>query len=58
MSNVNLTPEKIKKRLEQAGEMEQIWDGNSELAKAFLKGCIATANALAGKYIPEDKKVS
>lgn len=58
MLKFSLTSEKTKQRLEQANEMDQIWNDNSELVRMYLKGCIATANALAGKCFPEDKKIS
>lgn len=50
----SLTPEKMKARIEQAEEMSDIWDENDAVVQAYLKGCISTAKALAGKE--EDKK--
>lgn len=41
-----LTPEKFKKRMKQAEEMERIWEENNKIAQAYLKGCISTAMAL------------
>ena len=43
-----LTPEKLKKRMKQAEEMNSIWEKNNEIAQAYLKGCISTAIALVG----------
>lgn len=44
-----ITKEKIKDRLPQAREMEVIWEHADDITRAYLKGCIATAQALAGK---------
>ena len=41
--------EKEKERLEQGKEMELIWNESDEMTRMFLKGCIVTASALAGK---------
>ena len=49
MGNTILIEEKSKERLEQAKEMELIWNESDELTRMFLRGCIVTANALAGK---------
>lgn len=46
-----LPPEKFKKRMEQAEEMNAIWEKNNEIAQAYLKGCISTAMALTGHVI-------
>lgn len=50
--HTELTPEKFKKRMEQAEEMSCIWEKNNEIAQAYLKGCISTAMALAGGAAP------
>lgn len=50
-----MTTDKVKERLEQAREMEIIWNENDELTRMFLKGCIATANALAGASLKGDE---
>lgn len=49
--HAELTQEKFKKRMEQAEEMNAIWEKNNEIAQAYLKGCISTAMALAGPGI-------
>ena len=41
--------EKVKLRIEQAEEMEDIWDEIDKETKMYLKGCIVTTIALAGK---------
>lgn len=41
--------EKIKERMPQAKEMVSIWDVVDDETRAYLKGCISTAQALAGK---------
>ena len=49
MAGVVLSEEKLQERKEQAQEMEMIWNENDEMTRMCLKGCIATANALAGR---------
>lgn len=44
-----INQEKIKERLPQAKEMETIWNHADEVTKAYLRGCIVTAQALTGK---------
>lgn len=44
-----ITQEKIKERLPQAREMDLIWEHADEVTRAYLRGCIMTAQALAGK---------
>ena len=39
----------IQERLMQAEEMSQIWDKSPEAVQMYLKGCMATAAALAGQ---------
>ena len=39
----------IQARLMQAEEMSQIWDRSPEAVQMYLKGCMATAAALAGQ---------
>ncbi|MBE5980375.1 MAG: hypothetical protein E7249_14755 [Paenibacillaceae bacterium] len=39
----------IQERLMQAEEMSQIWDNSPEAVQMYLKGCMATAAALAGR---------
>lgn len=46
---VELSPEAIQERLMQAEEMSQIWDKSPEAVQMYLKGCMATAAALAGQ---------
>lgn len=46
---VELSPDAIQERLIQAEEMSQIWDKSSEAVQMYLKGCMATAAALAGQ---------
>lgn len=41
-----LTLEKAKARLTQFKEMEDIWEQNDEIVKAYLEGCIHTASML------------
>ena len=41
--------EKVKLRIEQAEEMEDIWDEIDKETQMYLKGCIVTTIALAGK---------
>lgn len=41
--------EVIQERLMQAEEMSQIWDKSPEAVQMYLKGCMATAAALAGQ---------
>lgn len=45
---MGIDSETIKKRLEQAKEMSEIWDENQDPVRMYLKGCIVTAAALAG----------
>lgn len=46
---VELNPDAIQERLIQAEEMSQIWDKSPEAVQMYLKGCMATAAALAGQ---------
>lgn len=46
---VELSPDAIQERLIQAEEMSQIWDKSPEAVQMYLRGCIATAAALAGQ---------
>lgn len=46
---VELSTESIQERLMQAEEMSQIWDKSPEAVQMYLKGCMATAAALAGR---------
>lgn len=47
MENVRVMDhEKVKTRLEQFEEMENIWEQNDETVKAYLEGCIHTASML------------
>ncbi|GLB24219.1 hypothetical protein LXJ15735_04600 [Lacrimispora xylanolytica] len=39
----------IQERLMQAEEMSQIWDKSPEAVQMYLKGCMATAAALASQ---------
>ncbi len=48
-SYVELSPEAIQERLMQAEDMSQIWDNSPEAVQMYLKGCMATAAALAGQ---------
>ena len=41
-----MNQEKIKTRLSQFKEMENIWEQNDETVKAYLEGCIHTASML------------
>lgn len=41
-----ITQEKVKTRLTQFNEMEDIWEQNDETVKAYLEGCIHTASML------------
>ena len=44
-----IKPDFIQERLMQAEEMSQIWDKSPEAVQMYLKGCVATAAALAGQ---------
>lgn len=44
-----IKPDVIQERLMQAEEMSQIWDKSPEAVQMYLKGCMATAAALAGQ---------
>lgn len=44
-----ITQEKIEERLRQAREMNFVWENADEVTRAYLRGCIVTAQALAGK---------
>lgn len=45
--NIYQTPEeKIRDRMPQAKEMETIWDIADDETRAYLRGCIVTAQAL------------
>jgi len=46
---VEISPDSIQDRLIQAEEMSQIWDKSPEAVQMYLKGCMATAAALAGQ---------
>lgn len=46
---VVLSSDSIQERLMQAEEMSQIWDKSPEAVQMYLKGCMATAAALAGQ---------
>lgn len=50
------TQNKINKRLEQAAEMSRIWEESDEMVQMYLKGCIATANALNGNSSKSTKQ--
>ncbi len=52
-----IKPEAIQERLMQAEEMAQIWDKSPEAVQMYLRGCMATAAALAGQ-ICGPRKVS
>lgn len=41
--------ERIKDRIPQAKEMEAIWETADNETRAYLRGCMATAQALAGR---------
>lgn len=45
-TTLELTPEKTKKRIEQAEEMATIWEQSDTAVQMYLKGCIVTAQAL------------
>lgn len=55
MKQSELSNKKIKKRMEQAKEMELIWEDNDKIAQAYLKGCISTVVALVSEKIAEEK---
>lgn len=57
MARIALTPEQLEKRLQQANEMNEIWDNNADPVQMYLKGCMNTANALAGGYVADVQKV-
>ena len=38
-----------KERLEQVDKMKEVWDSSDEVTRAYLKGCITTACALASE---------
>lgn len=44
---LELTPEKAKKRIDQANEMAVIWEKSDIATQMYLKGCIVTAQALS-----------
>lgn len=44
-----IKPDVIQERLMQAEDMSQIWDKSPEAVQMYLKGCMATAAALAGQ---------
>lgn len=46
---LELTPEKIQKRINQADEMAAIWEQSDESVQMYLKGCIVTAKALSDR---------
>nr|WP_314460668.1 hypothetical protein [uncultured Clostridium sp.] len=46
---IELSSDVIQERLMQAEEMSQIWDKSPEAVQMYLKGCMATAAALAGR---------
>lgn len=41
--------EKMKDRIPQAKEMDAIWDTADDETRAYLRGCMATAQALASQ---------
>lgn len=41
--------ERAKERIPQVKEMETIWETADKETRAYLKGCMATAQALAGR---------
>ncbi len=43
---LQLTPEKVKRRMSQAEEMATIWEQSDTAVQMYLKGCIVTAQAL------------
>lgn len=43
-----ITNKQILERIEQAKEMNVVWEESNETVKAYLKGCMSTAAALAG----------
>lgn len=55
-ATMELTNEEIRKRLEQANEMAEIWDANESPIQMYLKGCIVTARALSGNDGKQPKK--
>lgn len=55
-ATIKLTNEEIRKRLEQANEMSEIWDANESPIQMYLKGCIVTARALSGNEGKQPKK--
>lgn len=44
-----IKPDVIQERFNQAEEMSLIWDKSPEAVQMYLKGCMATAAALAGQ---------
>ena len=44
-----MNPIIITERLPQAKEMEAIWETADDVTRAYLRGCIMTAQALAEK---------
>lgn len=51
---LQLTPEKVKRRMSQAEEMATIWEQSDTAVQMYLKGCIVTAQALySGNTFPK-----
>lgn len=46
-TTLNLTPEKVQERINQADEMAIIWEQSPAEVQMYLKGCIVTAKALS-----------
>ena len=53
---VEISPDAIQERLIQAEEMSQIWDKSPEAVQMYLRGCMATAAALAGTGQPNEPR--
>lgn len=49
MEKKELTQQEFIKRMKEADMMAEIWEENGDVVKAYLKGCISTAAALAGR---------
>ena len=48
-TTLELTPEKVEKRMSQAEEMASIWEKSDIEVQMYLKGCIVTAKALSDR---------
>lgn len=46
-TTLELTPDRMKERIEQAEEMAEIWEKSDNPIHMYLKGCIVTAKALS-----------